>query len=198
MGGRYYYNKKVTADSSCKLRMSDLRKDGLLVPGYNTETKIWSSNMTNKKTIIGVGVEISDEPYARLVYSVTDGAGTVTDYDYQISLVTTPCNLGGVRYWFACPDCWSRVAVLYLAPGDIRFRCRHCDNLTYWSRNRCVTASFGHTSREIERLQKEIKRWTWRGRPTRKVRRLQALQWKMGGLSMAVRQRTDRMFGKLR
>ena len=23
--------------------------------------------------------------------------------DYKIQLTTTPCNLGGVRYWFICP-----------------------------------------------------------------------------------------------
>ena len=85
---------------------------------------------------MGLAVDITDELHVRLIYSVTDREGERTDYDYQVSLVTTPCNFGGVRYWFGCPHCGRRVAVLYLAPGDVYFRCRHCNNLSYHSRNR--------------------------------------------------------------
>jgi hypothetical protein len=172
--------------------MSSLRKDGMLSSGYSSGTRIWSSNRTDKKTIIGVAVDITDDPYVRLIYSVTDREGNKTDYDYQVSLVTTPCNFGGVGYWFGCPDCGRRVAVLYLALGDVYFRCRHCNNLSYHSRNRCTLESFGHTSRQIDELRSEIKRWTWRGRPTRKVRRLQALERKMGVLSGPVMARMEK------
>jgi len=41
---------------------------------------------------------------------------------------------------------------------------------------------FGHTSRQIDQLRSEIKRWTWAGRPTRKARRLYALQHNMRDL----------------
>ena len=126
---RYYYYSKATADESCRLRISALRKDGMLSSGYSSETRIWSSNRTDKKTIIGLAVDITDDPYVRLIYSVTDREGKRTDYDYQVSLVTTPCNYGGIRWWFACPVCGLRVGVLYMAPGDTRFYCRHCNNL---------------------------------------------------------------------
>ena len=107
------------------------------------------------------------------------------DYDYQVSLLTTPCNLGGIRYWFACPTCLGRVGVIYLAPGDIHFRCRPCNNLSYHSRNESSPFGIlGVTERKIEKLRSEIKRWTWRGRPTRKVRRLRAPERKMGMLSV--------------
>ena len=43
----------------------------------------------------------------------------------------TPCNYGGNRTWFLCPQCWQRVAVLYGA-GKY-FWCRHCYDLTYSS-----------------------------------------------------------------
>ncbi len=109
---RYYYNSKATADESCRLKISELRKDGMLSSGYSSGTRIWSSNRTDKKTIIGLAVDITDDLHVRLIYSVTDREGNKTDYDYQVSLVTTPCNFGGVRYWFACPDCWRRVGVL--------------------------------------------------------------------------------------
>ncbi len=72
---RYYYNRKATADESCRLKISELRKDGMLSSGYSSGTRIWSSNRTDKKTIIGVEVDITDDPYVRLIYSVTDREG---------------------------------------------------------------------------------------------------------------------------
>src|SRR5262249_51545398 len=59
------------------------------------------------------------------------------DLDYSVRLVTTPCHLGGVRWWFICPlsrngvGCGRRVRKLYLC-GKY-FGCRHCHNLTYRS-----------------------------------------------------------------
>ena len=190
---RYFYNSKATADASCRLRISDLRKDGMLSSGYSSETKIWSSNRTDKKTIIGVAVDITDDPYVRLIYSGTDRDGKRTDYDYQVSLVTSPCNFGGLRYWFGCPTCGRRAAILYLAPSDVYFRCRHCNNLSYHSRNRSAMVAFGHASRQIEELRSQIKRWTWKGRPTRKARKLLRLERKEQMLGRAAVKRIERL-----
>ena len=59
--------------------------------------------------------------YVKFNYTVTDrNTGEKTDYDYKVQLTTTPCNLGGVRYWFICPlskngvYCGRRVAKLYV------------------------------------------------------------------------------------
>ena len=41
-----------------------------------------------------------------------------------------PCHFGGVRRWFVCPRCGSKVGTLYVDP-DVG--CRHCMGLTYWS-----------------------------------------------------------------
>jgi hypothetical protein len=30
-----------------------------------------------------------------------------------VRITTTPCHYGGVRYWFLCPDCSRRCAILY-------------------------------------------------------------------------------------
>ena len=189
---RYYYNRKIRADESCRLEISKLRKDGMLSSGYSSGTRIWTSSMTGKNTLVGIAVDIIDDPYVRLIYSVTGREGNKTDYDYKVNLVTTHCYFGGIRYWFGCPDCGRRVAVLYLAPGDVYFRCRHCNNLSYHSRNRCRIESWGETSRQIKRLQSEIKRWTWRGKPTRKARRLQALERRMGVLSGPITARMEK------
>ena len=113
--GRWYYNRKATADESCRLEMSYLRKRGML-SGQTTGKISWTSSATGKTTTVLLLVDTTDEPFAILMYSVTDREGNKTDYKYAVSLVTTPCNLGGVRYWFGCPSCGGRAAVLSLRP----------------------------------------------------------------------------------
>jgi len=43
----------------------------------------------------------------------------------------TPCHYGGYQKWFICPECDSRVAVLYGA--EKLFLCRNCYRLPYAS-----------------------------------------------------------------
>lgn len=54
------------------------------------------------------------------------------ELDYLVKLTTTPCNFGGVRYWFLCPKCIKRVRCLY---GGKYFLCRNCHDLSYDSCN---------------------------------------------------------------
>jgi len=155
----------------------------MLNAGHTATVITWVMKNTGKESSIGLEVNMTGEPYARFMYSISDSEGNSIPYDYEVSLVTTLCYFGGVRYWFICPICSKRVGGLYLAPGECYFKCRQCNNLTYHSRNRCVMAALGHTSRQKEKLRSEIKRWTWRGRPTRKVRKLRALKRKEGILA---------------
>lgn len=78
--------------------------------------------------------------YLTLKYSMENQSSKQSiDYDYNISLTTSKCNYGGIRYWLICPLCHSgipcnrRVRKLYLPPGRRYFGCRHCYNLTYRS-----------------------------------------------------------------
>lgn len=177
---RWYYNKKATVEEACDLTVFQLRRFGMLEAGRRKATVVtWVMRHTGKESCVRVEVNMIGEPHAKLTYLASDSEGNVTPYDSEVSLVTTSCNLGGVRYWFICPACSRRVGGLYIAPGDRYFRCRHCDNLTYRSRNRVMMETFGHTSRQIKRLLPKVKRWTWAGRPTRKARRLYSLQHKM-------------------
>ena len=180
---RYYYHRKPTAEASCDLTIFRLKKWGMLSSGQTAVETSWTSSMTGKTTTVYILADLTNEPFVILMYTLTGMDGNKTDYKSAISLVTTPCNFGGVRYWFACPSCGQRVGVLYLSPGDVYFRCRHCNNLSYNSQNCCKMESLGDASRQIEKLRRQIKRRTWRGRPTRKIRRLQALEQKMRALS---------------
>jgi hypothetical protein len=182
--GRWYYNKKATVEEALDLTVFQLKAYDMLKAGYNTSRVItWVQNNTGKESSVNVEVNMIDDPYVKISYSISDRQGNSKPYDSEISLVTTPCNLGGIRYWFGCPYCGEHVGGIYLAPGDSYFMCRHCCNLTYRSRNRCSMEALGHTSRQIKKLRSEIKRWTWRCRPTRKVKKLNRLERKCNVLA---------------
>jgi hypothetical protein len=90
--------------------------------------------------VVSVNDQDQNESYVRFIYTSTStSTKEATKLDYKAELVTTPCNLGGVRYWFICPlitngrVCGRRVSKLYLAAGSKYFGCRHCHNLTYVS-----------------------------------------------------------------
>jgi hypothetical protein len=65
--------------------------------------------------------------------------GGIVNGKQKIELTTTPCNYGGVRWWFICPVvkdgvyCGNRVAKLLLPPAAKFFGCRECYDLTYES-----------------------------------------------------------------
>jgi len=50
------------------------------------------------------------------------------DTQQRVALDSTPCNFGGERPWFRCPECGRRAAILY---GDKRFLCRLCHDLAW-------------------------------------------------------------------
>jgi len=184
---RYYYNRKATVEESYDISTKYLKQMKLL-SGKHSTSITWTHNQSNKTSTVGLDIDVTDDPHIRLYYTTTDRDGTKTDYDYEVSLVTTDCYFGGVRYWFGCDSCGRRVGVIYLAPNDTHFRCRHCNNLSYRSRNRCNLESFGHISRQVDKLRSEIKRWTYEGKPTRKVRQLQKAEQKAaryGGYAMS-------------
>lgn len=196
--GRWYSNRKVTVEESCDLTIFQLRGFGMLESGRHTATVVtWVQKHTGKESQVRVDVNMIDEPYARIKYAISDGEGNTSPYDSQIQLVTSPCNLGGVRYWFECPECGKRVGGLYLVLGRTHFQCRLCNNLAYNSRNRCKIEAWGHTSRHIEKLRSEIKRRTWRGMPTRQARQLYKLYGKMDVLNAHAAATLEKLKGRV-
>ena len=180
--GRYYWNAKYTVEDCKKITIFNLKKWNMLI-GHYPGTITWTSSATGKESSIRLTVNIgSNPPYAKFAYTITDLEGNKTDYDYKVYLGTTSCYLGGVRYWFYCRFCSRRVGALYLAPSEGYFACRHCCDLSYESRNKSHHGFVGvmvylmNLEEKIDKLYKSIKRWTYRGRPTKKVRRLRALE----------------------
>lgn len=116
---------KTTKVKEChRLDIRDFKRCNALEPG---PTRKWEWNCNG-------------EPSGSIHYQVINDHRMTISYTYNgnpheedIELLTTPCNYGGYRYWFACPHCTDRVGVLILYGGA--FRCRKCHRLSYESEN---------------------------------------------------------------
>ncbi len=190
--GRWYFDKKDTVEDCRSVSIAFLRKYDYF-GGWRSGVITWTNWCGEQTASIGVTVSTGDgENYARFFYTSTSRqTGEKTDYDYRIPLVTTPCNLGGVRWWFICAlskngvYCGRRVGKLYLPPGGKYYGCRHCYDLSYESRNDSRHGRLAHMGRFLvldrrrEKLMEGMTHWTYRGVPTRKARRLRALEARM-------------------
>lgn len=137
--GRWFYSKKDTVEDYRALRISRLKTWGYLSNGGRFGSVTWSWG-NEARSGISVLTSISGKSgTARLMYTNTNSwTGEKIDLDYQVQLVTTPCNYGDFRWWFICPliknccPCNRRVGVLFLGVGKYA-GCRHCYDLTYTS-----------------------------------------------------------------
>ena len=180
-----YYRRKATVEESANLSIFRLKALGLL-QGHCSSTLTWTRSKSGQKTSVAVTVDVLDEPYVNLSYTLADhNSGNTTDYDYDVSLDATACNFGGERYWFVCPSCGVRAGVLYRAPGNEYFWCRDCSNLSYRSRNCSGWEQLCSVARRVETLQSKVRRQVYRGKPIKKVQKLLGLQRKAEILSQA-------------
>lgn len=183
--GRTYWSSKTESDYLLKLNIYWLRKnDYFSSPCVKSGTITWTTRSTGHQNNISIEVNtIKENKYIKLIYTQTDrDTEEKKDFDYQMSITTTPCHFGGHRYWFECGllakgrYCGRRVATLY-KNGDY-FGCRHCHNLSYSSRNvnhRNVYSLLGKMMEKEEKAEKirgEIKRQTYRGQLTKKMKKL--------------------------
>lgn len=101
------------------------------------------------------------------------------DFSENVEATATPCFFGGARYWFLCPLCRKRVAVLYLKNS---FGCRDCHNLMYASQGVNRRSPYFPILRtlelrnKIEKLEAGITRTLYAGEPTKKQLQLASLQ----------------------
>ena len=178
-------DSKKTVEQSTELCIFRLNGWGLL-EGYHLTNLTWTQKFSNSESSASLEIDVTcEQPYARLIYTITRYKdGSEEKYDYRIKLAKTRCNFGGFRYWFLCPRCERRVGKLYRRPLGEMYFCRICNDLTYVSRNEPpMWRSDGicyllKTDRWIKKIQSKVKHQTWRGRPTRKMRRIAKLQQK--------------------
>ena len=140
------------------------------------------------------------ENYIRLHYTHTDRlSGEKESMNNRVELTTTTCNYGGKRYWFICPlikngkYCGRRVGVLF-SIGKW-FGCRHCGEIAYAAQMKGGKFRGSSVSYpDIERLEKEIKRYYYNGKPTRKYRRLVRMEQKMNNDLFRIAAKSDDKF----
>jgi hypothetical protein len=128
-GRRFHYNAKRTTESTRSIDIRWLKKQGYLIP-HTIGTLKWQRG--NKQT--GFAVYYMEADLMIVSFPFLNG-GEWEAVAQKICFDKTPCNYGGSRSWFLCPDCSKRVAVLYGAGKD--FLCRHCYKLTYSSQQEC-------------------------------------------------------------
>lgn len=153
--------------------------------GYKNCVVSWGQNGSDGRVSVIVSVQ-DEEKYARFIYTQTNNStGEKRDFDYKVPIIETACHYGGTRYWFKCSlykngqYCGRRVGVLY-KDGDW-FGCRHCYDLTYMSQNENRRHKFHPMFQilklddDIETLSIKMKRYTYKGKPTKKRRKLERL-----------------------
>lgn len=145
-GRRPSYARKGATENSMPLDVRRLARAGALVPGRVISWQ-WTANGRPQSSI-----QIRAEVWqVTLSYRHTPHGTPAEVINQTVSLETTPCTLGGLRHWFACPACGRRVAVIYGA-GRL-FACRQCKGLAYASQSE---TGDDRAARRADRIRKRL------------------------------------------
>lgn len=155
MGGYFStrWNAEHTRRDTAGLLRLDVRhmhRTGVFEPGARAVWQ-WSNERGEPAGEIRTVMD-RDRPCLTLEYATrAPGEPDWTPRRESVCLDTTPCHYGGHRWWFTCPGCQRRRAVLFSVGGV--FRCRGCHDLAYVS-TRLDTMS--RTDRTIHALQRRL------------------------------------------
>jgi len=127
------HTPKRTVESGLTLNVTRLigriipRKYVTMGGGYRTKI-VWRKNGTEIAWISCELRHANGTPWLVLSYSVGNQPQL-----YIVGLLSTPCQFGGQRWYFACPVCGRRAGCIFLPPGEQVFACKRCHRLTYAS-----------------------------------------------------------------
>lgn len=162
---------KIHKEDCRTVSIYDFKKWGRL-NGFDSGMITWTSPGGNKNSVrYAILIGNDQESYLKLTYTITDHwTGEKHDIEQEYPIIPLPCHYGGKRYFFQCSlfkngiYCGRKAAKLYLGAGIKYFGCRHCYDLTYESR----INGYSYCIPDIEEYGDSIKRWYYRGKPTRK------------------------------
>ena len=141
--GRWWrWDSKATTEGQQRVDIRWMKQQGFLKPG-----KMGSISWSCRGERTGSVSFRIDTNQMVLDYRHRLRSGEWGPVQQKISFDWTPCFFGGYRYWFLCPRCWKRVAVLY-GVGKYFF-CRHCYNLTYTTQQEGPIDCIGRKARKI-------------------------------------------------
>lgn len=146
------YSGMPVVESGLTLDISRLIRKRFIVPGKHVAGAIsWTNTTTGEKTA-EIGYDASMLPdeanWVRLRYTVNS-----QPMDYKVALVTSPCNYGGVRWWWICPRTACMVSKLHLPPGGKTFASRKAYRLPYRSQRQ---AGIDRTHERQARLHRKL------------------------------------------
>lgn len=122
---------KALCESYLPIRLDALKRSDLLKKGLQSKSLIWDEHHAASV----ISSVYADESFIELLFRMPQKSSDA--YIKRIQLSSTPCYLGGKRYWFNCPHlrngnpCNRRASVLYLDGAEVG--CRKCFNLLYQS-----------------------------------------------------------------
>lgn len=124
-----------------------------------TERRVWSWTTDGEaepraRALVTLTLH-ADHGTARLQFDIAQPSHRTGPRDQTVSLETTPCRFGGVRWWWVCPATGRRCATLYLPNGGDLFlsRGRGGYRLGYASQNQdALNRSHGRLRRLHRRL----------------------------------------------
>lgn len=131
---------KATTEDQKKIDIREWKRKGFLSEGKRKWN--WVNDVGEEVEAISVETELSR---VVLRYNAVEPGGRSESIEDPILLTQTIGGPGWKRFWFLCPACGRRVAILYLKKY---FRCRHCLRLAY--RSQKVTGSQRALSRITE------------------------------------------------
>lgn len=201
---RYYYSgARGTTEQAKRIELSWLKKQNFL-SGYRYENISWSMNGSPTGNI-NIQVDTSSEnPNIKFIYKVRPhGDGEWTDMNFSFRMESLPCRFGGKKWFFICglyknsQYCGRRVRILYQT-GNY-YGCRHCAELSYESCNVSgLQKGFGKiiSIPDLEKMEAEVKRTHYRGKPTRKylryLRMSDRFETSFGGMMMLLGRRNKK------
>ncbi|MCG2460385.1 hypothetical protein K8352_06470 [Flavobacteriaceae bacterium F89] len=182
----------VMSTSQCrKLDLGFMLKNGWIKKGCAMKGQMsWTGENTAEIETVYTDIE----KYVRMVYTITDRQGAVTNYDYKIELVTVPSNLGkGEILYLLCPETSIRARILYSAYGYGKYVHRNWyleqyGKRLYYNTQLCTKYEYHNTryhtlDRKINDLIDKLfnskhRKMHYKGKPTKDQQRLFLLESK--------------------
>lgn len=175
MDGRGQYHRWDKRTTTNELLAFDVKN---LAPMERHRSGLWQWTWTNGRES-SISYEVRLGIGVRLHYTCNG-----KPFDYLVSVVTTPCHFGGVRYWWLCPQCGRRCRILY---GGAVFVCRSCSGAYYETQAskdiavrihnelRRLRAKLGAQSLSSDKLPPKPKHMHWQtyGRIAKRILQLQ-------------------------
>lgn len=143
--GRHSYSGRSTVSDLRSIDVRRWNRDGLLHP-HRAFAWQWS---LDGRVVASISV-LTETGRVTLSYNHRREGSDWQAAQYPLHLEWTPCNFGGKRPWFLCPNCGRRVAILY---GGERFACRRCHNLAYPSQRE---KDYDRAGRRADRIRKKL------------------------------------------